>query len=42
MHWTSPREIESSLSRPIIKFYNTHDVKVTAAELRLLKARLVL
>ena len=39
IHTSSLIKIEKTLNRPIAKFYNSDDVNVTAAELRLTKTR---
>ena len=39
IHASSLIKIEKILDRPITKFYNSDDVNVTAAELRLTKTR---
>ena len=39
IHTSSLIKIEKILNRPITKFYNSDDVNVIAAELRLIKTR---
>ena len=39
IHTSSLIKIKKILNRPITKFYNSHDVNVIAAELRLTKTR---
>ena len=39
VHTSSPIKIEKIFNRPITKFYNSDDVNVIAAELRLTKTR---